>query len=427
MGQHDSPGWWEGIERDVSGALYEEVSKSVPGIFSVDLDLTNGDVLIIDSSLILPRSAEEIRSVTKEAGSRLKLKPDLWNYVVRRKPAAPFVSHITYQPLWRRFGRSPSKLTLFDIKLSDLEPLHEAITELMQLSSDADVVAGFASGGVSILEQLAERTLRWHAPSDPFRYSRELRAFSLRYHLFPGLNWIVQGNKTMFDDWLATQPSGSRVLLFDTGTKGNGVRQIVKRVRAVAGDQARWAPSCVKIVGLVDGWDQAQNDEVITIQRCDNRNLVLDVSYRRVPRVLTEDCDVLRGYEVDLVRNGLLPVKDPGQLRLVTDSDRVIRRITSTSIASQYRAMMISTPEPLTLLQSSGPLTPESEKHAVKLVLGDSMRDEAVRLHQAWCMGLIGDYCYTKEKNEMPRRYEKSMERYSKEAWDFVTKKYVAR
>jgi hypothetical protein len=426
MAQRSNCSWCEGIERDVAGALYEEVSKNVPGIFSVDVDLTNGDILIVRNDLLVPASSTEVLSLAEEAGARLKLKHQLWDYHVRRKPTTPFISHIKYQPLWRRFGRSPSKLSRFDISLSDMQALHEAVTELMALSARMDVIATFAAGGVSVLEHVAERLWNWRAPVHPLNYDRELCAFSQRYHLFPGLNWMQEGNKTEFDTWLAGQTSGSKVLIFDTGTREHGVRQIVKRVNALAIGGAPFGPSFVKVVGLVDGYDNAQKDNVFTTQKGDASPFVLDVSYHRVPRVLTEDCDVLRGCEVDLTRNCLVPVKDPGQIRLFTETGRLAARITSSSIASQYRSMMILPPRPTGLVQCTGPLTPESERDAVKKVLEESMRDEASRLHQAWCMEFLSDHCYSREKSGMLRRYDQALDRYSKEAWDFAAKKYVA-
>ena len=175
MAHHVESGWWEGIERDVAWAMCEEVSNKLPGILSVDVDLINGDVQIIRNDSVESASKAEIVSLAKEAAARLKLNDQLWGYRVCRKPAAPFVSHITYQPLRRRFGRSPSKLSRFDISLNEMYSLRGAVTELIACCANVDFVASFAAGGVSILEHAAERWWSWQIPIHPLSYNQELR------------------------------------------------------------------------------------------------------------------------------------------------------------------------------------------------------------------------------------------------------------
>ena len=214
--------------------------------------------------------------------------------------------------------------------------------------------------------------------------------------------------------------------MFDTGTKGHGVRQIFKRVKAIAEGKLHFGPSSVTVVGLVDGEDEAQQDKVISMRKGDNSPFVLDLSYRRVPRVLTEDCEVLCGCEVDLTRNCLVPVVDPGQIRVFAEGGRLIKRITSSSIGAQYRSMMISPLTPIESVQVTHRIAPESEKDAVRKVLEHSMREESIRLEQAWCMGLVSDRCRSQEKSAMPQRYEQALERYSHEVWDFAQKRFVS-
>src|SRR5262249_9363388 len=121
-------------------------------------------------------------------------------------------------------------------------------------------------------------------------------ALRSKFHLFPGLNWSgTDKEKTQLFDWLAARPSGSSVLLFDTGTSGNGVRQMANLVRNRVNRTVSLGPGKVRSIGVVEGSDWSERDSNEKIEAA-NGTVNLLLTFERVPKMLTEDCQQLVGY-----------------------------------------------------------------------------------------------------------------------------------
>ncbi|MFL5281865.1 MAG: hypothetical protein ACJ8AW_12955, partial [Rhodopila sp.] len=87
-----------------------------------------------------------------------------------------------------------------------------------------------------------------------------------RFHLFPGLNWSGTGEEaTLLDEWMKRLPSRSSLLLFDTGSVGNGARGFLNVIKDNNGEASSLALSRITILGVVDGQHPSQKPEDMTL------------------------------------------------------------------------------------------------------------------------------------------------------------------
>lgn len=120
----------------------------------------------------------------------------------------------------------PSHVITFDLRLPHLFAFRDAEASVGARTEGALKVVTFALGGVSTMSRLSMCEFE----SLVFNHVRDGAAAAdlvrEKYHLFPSLNWRFNGIKPAFINWVRDIPSDGRVLIFDTGTEGNGAREV---------------------------------------------------------------------------------------------------------------------------------------------------------------------------------------------------------
>lgn len=245
-----------------------------------------------------------------------------------------------------------------------------------------------------------------------------------RFHLFPGLGWDKKLEiPKLFGQWLECLPATHKVLIFDTGSKGNGPRAILNLLEEVIPQSQQLAVALISIVGIVDGTDNAQQEKVIELRSAAGRKTRVGIRYLRVPRVLSEDCEMLLGYDRNRELGYLLPLRDTAVFRLVDEQGRCLQ-IRGTDNASQtYQELMSAA-----LVQPSGrgrPLTAEVEKAIVAQLIDMTGAIELHDLKGCYEMGLIGHTEFEREWAGIKARFDVALARYPDAQWCFSSKEVV--
>ena len=246
-----------------------------------------------------------------------------------------------------------------------------------------------------------------------------LDQFARKYHLFPGLQWNLE-TKAMFSNWFASLPTNSTILIFDTGTKGNGPREIANTIRD-ASVNCKDLPRRISIIGIVDGTDRAQRQVDEKITASSGARMCLTIDYLRVPRVLSEDCQILMGYDRNREFAHMQPLKDNALIRIVDDSGRALQIIGASSAASTFHDLM--TNSPASQPPAGGKrLTKLREEMIAATILEYGRQGERAELHNAWAWGLLTDREFQAESKRMIQRYKRAIEDYDGRRWNFIGK-----
>ena len=320
---------------------------------------------------------------------------------------------------------APSHVITLDLRLSHLFEFRDAEAKVAARADGALRVVSFALGGVSTLTRLSMAEFESLA-LNPLREG--VAASDLvreKYHLFPGLNWRYKVIKERFIDWVRGIQADGRILIFDTGTHGNGAREAFRLLneRLPKGDLQ--ADLEFEIIGIVDGNDPASAHlEGGDVSRND-RLFTTRVDYIKIANILSEDFQRLIGYKRLSAHGYLLPLRDVGIARLINDEGRVVQITASDNIANVFQAYMTNAVGGPARLARNGreALTDDVERAMVEQVMETAMTSEVQQLHHAWVIGLISDELYTQLRDETVKRYEDEYAAYPTHVWSFEKKK----
>ncbi len=361
------------------------------------------------------------------SGRATQLRPGLnqCGVDVKTPHVTVYTSHLAAFPQDVRPLDAPSHVITLDLRLSHLFEFRDAEAKVAARADGALRVVSFALGGVSTLTRLSMAEFESLA-LNPLREG--VAASDLvreKYHLFPGLNWRYKVIKERFIDWVRGIQADGRILIFDTGTHGNGAREAFRLLneRLPKGDLQ--ADLEFEIIGIVDGNDPASAHlEGGDVSRND-RLFTTRVDYIKIANILSEDFQRLIGYKRLSAHGYLLPLRDVGIARLINDEGRVVQITASDNIANVFQAYMTNAVGGPARLARNGreALTDDVERAMVEQVMETAMTSEVQQLHHAWVIGLISDELYTQLRDETVKRYEDEYAAYPTHVWSFEKKK----
>lgn len=291
----------------------------------LDVSVHGGIVRIVTASPTTAAEKTRLRTSVDCVGRYELPEATHWRCDIQCEHERPYVSHVLdWRPAARRRPRSlvqVENVCVFPLTLGEVRALGRARELLREEVERADVCATFALGGLPLLHWL---TL-------PVRDTVEEigRALSSaeRFHLLPGLNWSgTEHEKDVFRQWLTeeVQRTGRRILIFDTGTGGNGVRQaeglVIEALRSASPREG----VSITVLGVLDGRFRCGRQTVV---RSENGvSVPVRLAYRFVPHLPTEDCELLAGYQADRNETRLHIVEGPVLIR-VKDAPWPVRAV----------------------------------------------------------------------------------------------------
>jgi hypothetical protein len=255
-----------------------------------------------------------------------------WPVVVSSPELIPYTHHLELRSPVYCPNLSARAILEFDVTIEQLRGMRRGEAEVVGAAAGCDYVATFALGGVSMLSRVSHNAWSIVDPHDPRRCRAAMTEFSGRFHLLPALNWPDnQYGPDYLRNWLAGLAPRSRLLVFDTGHDGGGVRAAANIIREAIRDGLQIGPSTIMVLGIVDR--RLPEKQVESDDYCPSpsgRSFRLSVVYKYVPSVVTEDCNALLGYQRSKDQTAILPVRRPALFSL-TDRNRVPVRVVGTT------------------------------------------------------------------------------------------------
>jgi len=211
--------------------------------------------------------------------------------------------------------RLNARNTEFKIKVEELLSLSKAYRLLAEESSSFDHVATFARGGIPALNFISRHEFENRSTANPDDPLTELVE---KFHLFPNLK--SPHTRSLVADWLGRIKKPS-ILVFDTGTEGNGARGALEVVKEYLISSMSSFVRRVRIIGIVDGPSKDQiTDYSQSISTLSGETIAIKIDYIPVSCVLTEDCTTLLGYDTLKSKARAKPVKKRALLRLINET-----------------------------------------------------------------------------------------------------------
>ncbi len=218
---------------------------------------------------------------------------------------------------------------------------------------------------------------------------------------------------------MKTLPAGSSLLLFDTGAVGNGARRFLKIIKERCGEDSSLGLSRITILGVVDGQHASQKAEDRLLTHAGGQTSVV-LSYHRVPRVLSEDCQALLGFESVRYEMMYRSVNASAVIEVVSDTGVHIQSLAAMSGASAVRRLIREHrfPEPGGQEEAEDMI-----RFLGGLILFNGVRKEWRMLDNAVEFGLMDQYKARKAAEAAEKRAKATFEKDLIPHWDFVAKK----
>ncbi len=315
---------------------------AAPGVLYVDLDVdvADGIVRVVTEASLTRQQQANIRAAVAAAGTQGLPSATHWRCTIQREHSRPFTSHVLD---WRgavtqrrRSSLRAEDVAVFPLTFGEVEALARARRLLADASTHARVTATFAMGGLPLLHWVT-------APAGgTVRGIEAALSRAPHFHLLPGLNWSgTHAEQDAFRAWLTgvVEAERGRVLLFDTGRDGNGVREVFRLAKEVVAAARPCGGVQVTVLGVLDG--RRRLGRLAVVRGANGVRVCIRLRYRRVPHLPTEDCEVLAGYEADRARTWLHSVEGLVLVR-VLDAPWLVRRLESISQRLQLPAWVRS-------------------------------------------------------------------------------------
>lgn len=416
--------WMRALDEELGPPLSESAQKVLGPNCRCELDLHNGDLRVVANVRPSPEDARTVRQAVLARAKELRPALTDCGVDVKTPQVTVYTSHLAALPQNVRPFDAPSHVITFDLRLSHLFAFRDAEAQVAAKTKGALKVVTFALGGVSTLSRLS----MFEFESLVLNHIRDgVAATDLvreKYHLFPGLNWRFKGIKEAFIDWVRSVPSDGRIVIFDTGTEGNGAREVFRLLNAELPKGDIRASLEFEIIGIVDGKNKASIQDDYAAESQNGQRIMTAVDYIKIDDVLSEDFQRLIGYKRLGSHGYLMPLRDVGIARLVTDEGKVVQITASDNIANVFQAYMtnaVGGPERLTR-QGREVLTEDVERAMVEQAMETAMIGEIQQLKHAWVIGLISDDQFTQLRDEMVKRYEEEFAAYPAHVYSFEKK-----
>jgi hypothetical protein len=414
--------WYCKLEQEVVPVAFQAARAVSSKVKYAQIEFENGSVAIV-----IPfhdrLTAVEWQAVKDAVRASLcGLVADPQRLKIRLRPEFRYL----YTPHLERVRQTPNVLgplhdiLHFPIPASALLGLRQVYELLYRKAKEIDFVATTALGGIPALTFLVRRLEDEEKPGDYNEWADFFDDLRDKYHLFPGLNWSgTDEEKDRLFEWLSQLPEGATVLLFDTGTSGNGVRQMANLVRERTAGATTFGPTMVMLIGVVDGTDLAQRESDEFVAKPGGR-VRLIVSFERVPRMLTEDCQQLLGY-TSLRREMMLrPLSANAVMEITDEEGKVVYSCGALGADSLLRSV---------IRMRGGPIVGDADHAAVMnevisfAVAYFSIGKEYTMLRNAFEYGLIDQQTTEAIKDRMAQKYAESLGSERSREWDFGIKR----
>jgi hypothetical protein len=175
----------------------------------------------------------------------------------------------------------------------------------------------------------------------------------------------------------------------------------------------------VMLIGVVDGTDLAQRESDEFVAKPGGR-VRLIVSFERVPRMLTEDCQQLLGY-TSLRREMMLrPLSANAVMEITDEEGKVVYSCGALGADSLLRSV---------IRMRGGPIVGDADHAAVMnevisfAVAYFSIGKEYTMLRNAFEYGLIDQQTTEAIKDRMAQKYAESLGSERSREWDFGIKR----
>ena len=242
--------------------------------------------------------------------------------------------------------------------------------------------------------------------TDPSEYLNDMQE---KYHLFPGLQWEMtpEPPQQVLTTWMDSLGGRKSALFFDTGTDGNGVRQIAAILKKYVEDREHSPFSRITVLGVVDGNRKAQHSAELELRDRSGASVFLDVAYHRVRNVITEDCKALAGYE-SIRSAGIIQPYSTSVVLHIRDEGRTITTVATPSSGALMNYLINKKMEVL----RQGKME-DSELHNViagaYILFGDRERDLG-ELRKAVELGLLSKQYYGTALRSLCAKYDLKFE-----------------
>jgi hypothetical protein len=414
--------WYSELEQKLVPIAFQAAGAVSSKVKYAQIEFENGSVAIV-IPFFDRLTADEWQAVEDAVRASLcGLVADTQRLKIRLRHEFRYL----YTPHLERVRQTPNVLgplhdiLHFPIPASALLGLRQVYELLYTKAKEVDFVATTALGGIPALTFLVRRLEDEEKPSDYNEWPDFFDSLRDKYHLFPGLNWSgTDEEKNRLFEWLSQLPNGASVLLFDTGTSGNGVRQMANLIRERLADATSFGPTALMLIGVVDGTDLAQRESDEVVAKPGGR-VRLIVSFERVPRMLTEDCQQLLGY-TSLRREMMLSPLSANAVMEITDEEgKVVYSCGALGADSLLRSV---------IRMRGGSMGGDTDHAAVMneiisfAVAYISIGKEYTMLRNAFEYGLIDRETAEAIKGRMAKKYAESLGSVRSREWDFGTKR----
>lgn len=386
--------WYHELEDRLLPLAFEAASRVSPHVCHVELRLENGSIKVVVFQRPTPEEQKVITNSIKRTLRGQVADTKKLRIQVTRGFRSMYTMHLKARTQVPKVFQSLQKLTMFNVTASEILGLRTVYDDLVRRSTAHDFVATTALGGVPGLLHIVESVEDHERPEDINEWGPFYDQMRHRFHLFPGLLWSdTPAEADQLFAWLRSLPSGCSVLLFDTGTDGNGVRRMSNCVRERMSVDENLGPAQITIIGVVDGRNERQAKERVKLRHASGQT-VLTLDYRHVPKVLTEDCQQLLGY--DSMRRELMfqSLRSNAVVELVSDDGRHIQTVGAMSGASALRRLIRQ--HPVGQAADSNDAA-DVNRFLAGMILHASLKSEWQMLRNAVECGLIDENTANKE------------------------------
>lgn len=410
--------WKAQLEGKLMESVRAAAKSASPKVVGAELDLQNKSIHVPTSDVLkaVERTAIRVAVLTAVRAVFPNARPMIVD--ARRPHPHRYTLHLPDpSPVLKPF-RVDHAVTEVDVDLAALMSLRATYDLLRMHAGFADYVATFALGGVPAANYVTDAAFgEGRAPGNDAALTRlaELRE---KYHVFPGLNWDSPGVDAvtrLVCDWLDGLPPGASVLFFDTGTMGNGVRQIFNLVMAYVGSRHRVPLQKVYVLGVVDGHSAAQRTEREKVSSGAGQEVPIQIDYARVPKLVTEDCEELIGYESIRSLGLLQPVSANVMMKVLDEFGKPFSFVGGARTAAATLESLLRGGLPqVSGLQVGGAMIHESA--IVSTVLATAFEREVTELRNAAELGLVEEPAYRATLEALTETYRRQIENYPKTA-----------
>lgn len=414
------PTWYHELEDRLLPLAFEAASKASPHVGHVELRLENGSIKVVMLQRPTPEDQRRIANSVKRKLRGQVADTKKLRIQVTRGFRMMYTMHLKARTQVPRVFQTLQSLIMFQVTASEILGLRTVYDDLVSRSATHDFVATTALGGVPGLLHIVESVEDRDRPEDINEWEAFYDQMRSRFHLFPGLLWSdTTAEAEQLFAWLQSLPSGCSVLLFDTGTDGNGVRRMSNCVQERLSVDEDFGPARITVIGVVDGRNERQKNERSNLRHASGQT-VLTVTYHHVPKVLTEDCQQLLGY--DSMRRELMfqSLRSNAVVELVTDDGQHIQTVGAMSGASALRRLIRQ--HPVGKASSSND-SDGVNRFLAGMILHASLKSEWEMLRNAVEYGLIDEVTANNEAVSAEKRAKAVFEKNAFAEWDFTKKR----